>query len=105
MGHPLAEGGGDASAALGTLAIIILVVYGLGILVAILLVVGAVKRSSTCLMVWMVLNGIGIVLSCVGLFYARGNAEVIIQRLVSIGLGIWAELIAVGARQEVKGGY
>eukprot|EP00093_Oithona_nana_P004729 04729.XXX_184279_184449_1 [CDS] Oithona nana genome sequencing. len=52
-------------------------------------------------MVWLVLNGIGIGLNFIGL---RGNTGDIIQRLVSIGLGIWAELIAIGARQEVKNG-
>ena len=91
---------GDASEALGALAIVVLVFYGLGILVAILLVVGAVKRSASMLMVWIVLNAIGIALSFIGLFGGGG----IIQSLAAIGIGIWAELIAIGAREEVKSG-
>ena len=91
---------GDASAALGALDIIVLVVCCLGIPVAILLVVGAVKRSASMLMVWIVLNAIGIALSFIGLFGGGG----IIQSLAAIGIGIWAELIAIGAREEVKRG-
>ena len=92
--------GGDASATLGAVAIVVLVVYGLGILVATLLVVGAVNRSASMLMVWIVLNAIGIALSFIGLFGGGG----IIQSLAAIGIGIWAELIAIGAREEVKRG-
>ena len=82
------------------------VLFGGGILCGILLVVGASKRSATMLMVWIVLNGI-----CVGSYlflfiYSIGRhmppIEALIKPLTIIGLGIWAELIAIGARQDVK---
>ena len=98
---------GDASAALGALDIIVLVVCCLGIPVAILLVVGAVKRSATCLMVFIVLNGIGMGIFCIDLLvglFDGGPAADIILSLVDIGIGIWTELIAIGARQELKSG-
>ena len=82
-------------------AIPITIAYGLGILCAIFLVVAASKRSATMLMVWIVLTGIEIAFLLIGLGI---DTEDIIQSLVSIGLSIWALLIAIGARQEVQSG-
>ena len=58
------------------------------------------------LMVWIVLNGIGIGLGVISLFRPifTGLDYSLIGSLISIGLGIWAELIAIGARLEVKSG-
>ena len=84
-----------------TLAIIAAVILGLKILCTIFLLSAVKERSATMLMVWIVLNGVFIVLPLVGLF-SGGGPVAIIQSLVSIGLGIWAELIAIGAREEVK---
>ena len=81
--------------------IVVVVILSLAILCAIFLVVAAVMRNATMLMVWVVVNGIGIVLSLLGLF-GGGGIIVIIQNLASIAFGIWAELIAIGARQEVQ---
>ena len=76
------------------------VVLGLWILCAILLVVVASNRNATRLMdhvmVWIILNGMGIRFGVIGLEYS------LIGSLIWIGLGIWAQLIAIGARQEVK---
>ena len=83
------------------LAIFLVVLLGLMLLCAIFLVVAANKRSATMLMVWIILNGIGIAFLFLGLFFGRGD----IPNLISIGIAIWAELIAIGARQEVKSGY
>ena len=92
--------------ALSFATILVFVFFGGGILCGILLVVGASKRSATMLMVWIVLNGI-----CVGSYlflfiYSIGRhmppIEALIKPLTIIGLGIWAELIAIGARQDVK---
>ena len=83
------------------MAIPITIAYGLGILCAIFLVVAASKRSATMLMVWIVLTGIEIAFLLIGLGI---DTEDIIQSLVSIGLSIWALLIAIGARQEVQSG-
>ena len=84
-----------------TLAIIAAVILGLKILCTIFLLSAVKERSATMLMVWIVLNGVFIVKRLDGLFSGRGPVA-IIQSLVSIGLGIWAELIAIGAREEVK---
>ena len=80
------------------------VLFGGGILCGILLVVGASKRSATMLMVWIVLNGICIGWYVYQLFKVLGlmTAKALIEYLALIGLGIWAELIAIGARQDVK---
>ena len=92
--------------ALSFTTILVVVLFGGGILCGILLVVGASKRSATMLMVWIVLNGI-----CVGSYFflfiysiARHMPpiEAFIRPLTIIGLGIWSELIAIGARQDVK---
>ena len=82
--------------------IVVVVILSLAILCAIFLVVAAVMRNATMLMVWIIVNGIGIALSFLGLF--GGGIIAIIQGLVSIAFGIWAELIAIGARKEVKTG-
>ena len=84
-----------------TMAIIAAVILGLKILCSIFLLSAVKERSATMLMVWIVLNGVFIVLRLDGLF-SGGGPVAIIQSLVSIGLGIWAELIAIGAREEVK---
>ena len=81
------------------LAIFIAVLLGLMLLCAIFLVVAAYKRSATMLMVWIILNGIGIAFLFLGLFFGA------IPNLITIGIALWAELIAIGARQEVKSGY
>ena len=83
------------------LAIFLVVLLGLMLLCAIFLVVAANKRSATMLMVWIILNGIGIAFLFLGLFFGRGD----IPNLITIGIALWAELIAIGARQEVKSGY
>ena len=76
------------------------VVLGLWILCAILLVVVASNRNAAILMdhvmVWIILNGMGIRLGVIGLEYS------LIGSLIWIGLGILAELIKIGAREEVK---
>ena len=97
--------GRDSSGALALLCIFA-VLFGSGILSGILLVVAASKRSATMLMVWIVLNGIGIGLGVISLFRPifTGLDYSLIGSLISIGLGIWAELIAIGARLEVKSG-
>ena len=97
--------GHDSSGALALLCIFA-VLFGSGILSGILLVVAASKRSATMLMVWIVLNGIGIGLGVISLFrpFFTGLDYSLIGSLISIGLGIWAELIAIGARLEVKSG-
>ena len=84
--------------------ILVSVFFGGGILCGILLVVGASKRSATMLMVWIVLNGI-----CIGWYVYQllstlslMTTKALIEYLALIGLGIWAELIAIGARQDVK---
>ena len=82
--------------------IVVVFILSLAILCAIFLVVAAVMRNATMLMVWIIVNGIGIALSFLGLF--GGGIIAIIQGLVSIAFGIWAELIAIGARQEVMSG-
>ena len=83
------------------LAIFLVVLLGLMLLCAIFLVVAAYKRSATMLMVWIILNGIGIAFLFLGLFFGGGD----IPNLITIGIALWAELIAIGARQEVKSGY
>ena len=87
-----------------TLAIIAAVILGLKILCSIFLLSAVKERSATMLMVWIVLNGVFIALRLDGLFGGGGPGGpiAIIQSLVSIGLGIWAELIAIGEREEVK---
>ena len=82
-----------------TLAIFVFVVLGLEILSAIFLIVAASKRSATMLLVWMVLNGIGIGVLLLDIFLSPQN---FISKLPGIALAIWAEIIADGARQEVK---
>ena len=91
----------DDAYAIATL-IVVVVILSLAILCAIFLVVAAVMRNATMLMVWIIVNGIGIALSFLGLF--GGGLIAIIQGLVSIAFGIWAELIAIGARKEVMTG-
>ena len=73
---------------------------GLWILCAILLVFVASNRNAAILMdhvmVWIILNGMGIRLGVIGLEYS------LIGSLIWIGLGILAELIKIGAREEGK---
>ena len=86
----------------GAVTIIFIVIFGLRLLSAIFLVVAASKRSATMLKVWIILQCIGIAfLLIIGL---GAGTEDIIEVLVSIGLSIWALLIAIGARQEVQSG-
>ena len=48
-------------------------------------------------MVWIILNGMAIIFGVeIGLEYS------LIEGLIWIGLGLWAELIAIGVRQEIK---
>ena len=58
-------------------------------------------QCSVSQWVWIVLNGVFIV-KRLDVLFSGGGPVAIIQSLVSIGLGIWAELIAIGAREEVK---
>ena len=87
----------QVSKALSAAAVIAWLVYGLGILCGILLVVAASKRSATMLVVMIVFNGIGIG----GLSYIFiCNPNVL--NFALIGLTIWALLMAIGGRQDVK---
>ena len=94
----------EKAATLHALFIFAIVVFGLGILCAILLVVAASKRSTTMLMVWIILNSIGCGCLVYQLLEGPRTSKAIIQNLFSIGIAIWAQLIAIGARQEVQSG-
>ena len=104
------RGGNDAPTRPYFLESLVAVWYGLGILLAIFLVVAASKRNVPMIVAWMFLNLIGIGWSFYTLFEPRAGLaseetpKARIEIFISIGLGIWAELIAIGARQEVKGG-
>ena len=83
-------------------AAVVASVFGVSILCNILLVIAASKRNATMLMVWIVLNGICLGLHVIGLFFIFYIYY--IGSFTCIGIGIWAELIAIGAWQEVKSG-
>ena len=85
----------------GAVTIIFIVIFGLRLLSAIFLVVAASKRSAKMLMVWIILNCIGIAFLLIGF---SGGTKYIMQSLIAIGFSIWALLIAIGARQEVQKG-
>merc|ERR1712115_536954 len=96
-----------------TMAIYAVIIFGLKSLSYIFLIIAACKRNATLLMVFIILIGLfGILLSLYGVAMSAlpslygtmvfGNPVFIAQSLVSIGLCVWAQLIAIGAREEVK---
>ena len=62
--------------------------------------VGALKRNSSMLMVWLILNIIG----TLTVLIVSILSHMIIQGIVWIGIAVWAELVAFGAYQETKAG-
>ena len=102
------RGGNDAPTKPYFLESLVAVWYGLGILLAIYLVIAASKRNVPMITAWMFLNLIGIGWSFYTLFEPRAGLaseetpKARIEIFISIGLGVWAELIAIGATQEVK---
>ena len=99
--HPDIQKDAAATNLVAAVGIVLIVIFGLRLLCAIFLVVAASKRSARMLMVWIILNCIGIAFLLIGF---SGDTEEIIQSLIAIGLSIWALLIAIGARQEVQKG-
>ena len=95
-----------------TMAIYAITIFGLKSLSYIFLIIAACKRNATLLMVFIILIGLGILLSLYGVAMSAlpslygtmvfGNPVFIAQSLVSIGVCVWAQLIAIGAREEVK---
>ena len=89
-----------------------LVIFGLKSLSYIFLIIAACKRNATLLMVFIILILLDILLSLYGVAMSAlpslyghvvwGSPVFIAQSLVSIGLCVWAQLIAIGAREEVK---
>ena len=92
-------GGGDA---MDFVLIVISVILGLNVLCDIFLIVAASMFNATMLTVWVGLRIIGIFIELLGLFWTFLGAPW--YPIISIGLGIWALLIAIGARDEVKSG-
>ena len=88
------------------------IIFGLKSLSYIFLIIAACKRNATLLMVFIILIGLGILLSLYGVAMSAlpslygtmvfGNPVFIAQSLVSIGVCVWAQLIAIGVREEVK---
>ena len=95
-----------------TMTIYALVIFGLKSLSYIFLIIAACKRNATLLMVFIILILLDILLSLCGVAMSAwpglyghvvwGRGLFIAQSLVSIGLCVWAQLIAIGAREEVK---
>ena len=86
-----------------TIAIVGMVVMGLAQLLSILLVVGAATRNFTLLMIWTILYGVILLVLFIGVILDP-TTEMIVGNLICLGLGFWAELVAIGALQEVKTG-
>ena len=82
------------------IALVVLVFTGLGLLVPIILIVGAVKRNSCLLMTYVILNGLAIPFHVYGIF--TGTVAAIFEHLIGLGIGIWVTLVAAGGYQEVK---
>ena len=95
-----------------TMAIYAVIIFGLKSLSYIFLIIAACKRNATLLIVFIILIGLDILLSLYGVAMSTlpslygtmvfGSPVFIAQSLVSIGLCVWAQLIAIGAREEVK---
>ena len=96
-----------------TMAIYAITIFGLKSLSYIFLIIAACKRNATLLMVFIILIGLidillslcGVAMSTFPSLYGHvvwGSSVFIAQSLVSIGLCVWAQLIAIGAREEVK---
>ena len=86
-----------------TIAIVGIVLMGLAQLLSILLVVGAATRNFTLLMIWTILYGVILLVLFIGVILDP-TTEMIVGNLICLGLGFWAELVAIGALQEVKTG-
>ena len=88
------------------------IIFGLKSLSYIFLIIAACKRNATLLMVFIILIGLidillslcGVAMSTFPSLYGHvvWGSSVFIRSLVSIGLCVWAQLIAIGAREEVK---
>ena len=95
-----------------TMNIYAITIFGLKSLSYIFLIIAACKRNATLLMVFIILilldillNLYGVAMSALPSLYGHvvwGCPVFIAQSLVSIGLCVWAQLIAIGAREEVK---
>ena len=95
-----------------TMAIYAITIFGLKSLSYIFLIIAACKRNATLLMVFIILIGLidillslcGVAMSTFPSLYGHvvWGSSVFIRSLVSIGLCVWAQLIAIGAREEVK---
>ena len=96
-----------------TMLIYAITIFGLKSLSYIFLIIAACKRNATLLMVFIILIGLidillslcGVAMSTFPSLYGHvvwGSSVFIAQSLVSIGLCVWAQLIAIGAREEVK---
>ena len=95
-----------------TIPIYAVIIFGLKSLSYIFLIIAACKRNATLLMVFIILILLDILLSLYGVAMSAlpslyghvvwGSPVFIAQSLVSIGLCVWAQLIAIGAREEVK---
>ena len=95
-----------------TMLIYAITIFGLKSLSYIFLIIAACKRNATLLIVFIILIGLDILLRLYGVAMSTlpslyGHVEwgipiFIAQSLVSNGLCVWAQLIAIGAREEVK---
>ena len=104
----------DDSGVLAIAFILILVAYGLGLLVSILLVAGATKGNPAMIKAYLILNSIVILVILVGRITAflgvlkvgpggAFNAFVKpFQGTIGLGMAIWAEVVAFGAHQEIN---
>ena len=86
-----------------TIAIVGIVLMGLAQLLSILLVVAAATRNFTLLMIWTILYGVILLVLFIGVILDP-TTEMIVGNLICLGLGFWAELVAIGALQEVNTG-
>ena len=81
-----------------------LVGYLVALVSNICLVVGAYKKNTSLLLVWLILACIGLLLY-IGIFILAclsGALVLIFSYLIAIGLGIWTILVVYGASQEIK---
>ena len=94
--------------------ILILIAYGLGLLVSILLVAGAAKGNAAMIKAYLILNSIVILVILVGRIFgfsgwlkiggggALNSFVKPFQGTIGLGMAIWAEVVAFGAHQEIK---
>ena len=104
----------DDSGVLAIAFILILVAYGLGLLVSILLVAGAAKGNGAMIKAYLILNSIVILVILVGRIFgfsgwlkiggggALNSFVKPFQGTIGLGMAIWAEVVAFGAHQEIK---